>query len=92
MKRILALVQLTVAAVLFLFAVLSLVNIVMLATREETISVVNAFIGLGVLVIGLTAMSHILFKKGMTNLRDTDNAPGPSGNHGDPRHESRSEH
>ena len=78
MNRLIAILQLLGAAVLFLFALLSLINILFIVTREETISVVNAMIGLGVLVICLTAIGTVLYKKGLHNWRNQE-AAGTSG-------------
>lgn len=69
MSRLIAVGQLLLAAILAMFALFSLANILFIASRQETISVVNAFIGLGVLVVCLAALARILLKKGLANWR-----------------------
>ena len=92
MNRLIAILQLLCAVVLFLFALLSLINILFIAPREETISVVNAMIGLGVLVVCLTAIGTVLFKKGMRKWRDPEAAGISSRGASDSSDDSRQGH
>ena len=47
------------------------VNIVLVAFRPETISVVNSFVGLGVMMIALFAFSRVLFSSGLRRWRSS---------------------
>ncbi len=69
MSKLIALIQVIVAIVLILLAGITLINLVLISTRPETISVVNALIGQGVLIICLLVIGRVLFKKGLTSLR-----------------------
>jgi multisubunit Na+/H+ antiporter MnhF subunit len=68
MNRFYAVLQVVLAAILYLMAFAILVNTVRIAFRPETISVVNAIIGLTVMLIGSLALARILMKKGLANL------------------------
>lgn len=68
MKKFLALLQILGAIVLHAIALATLLNIVFISTRPETISVVNAFIGLGVLCICSLAMGRVQWRKGRAAL------------------------
>lgn len=70
MARFVAILQLLVAALMLVLAVATLVNLVLIAGRPETISVVNAMIGQGVLIIALLVVAHIFSRKGLAKLRD----------------------
>lgn len=72
LDKFVAILQLLAAAILALFAILTLVNLAFITTRPETISVVNAIIGQGVLIICLSALANILFRKGLKQLRAGD--------------------
>ena len=61
--------QVLLAVVLGLVAVASAVNAVMLFPREETISVINGVIGLGILAIFSAATAHFLVRKVLRELR-----------------------
>lgn len=69
MKKFLALLQLLAAVVLYAIALATLLNMVFISTRPETISVVNAIIGLGVLFICSLALGRIQWRKGRAALR-----------------------
>ncbi|MEX2130857.1 MAG: hypothetical protein WD772_05175 [Pseudohongiellaceae bacterium] len=71
MNRLIAVLQLLLATVLFTFAALCLLNIIFVANRPETISVVNAFIGLGLLAVCLAAFGRIMLKKGLAGWYGT---------------------
>ncbi|GAB5501263.1 MAG: hypothetical protein PsegKO_35740 [Pseudohongiellaceae bacterium] len=93
MTKLKAIIQLLISAVLAVSAVASLVNMAFIITRPETISVVNAMIGLGTLAICLAALSRILLRRGLAQLRDPDPAgaaqSGPaSGTEDSSRHEA----
>ena len=61
--------QLFAAVVLAVIALVIVINWVLISTRPETISVVNALVGQGVLVIFVLVSSRILLRKGLAGLR-----------------------
>ncbi|MBT8147251.1 MAG: hypothetical protein KJN90_10395 [Gammaproteobacteria bacterium] len=69
MNRFLAVLQAGLAIVLFLIAMATLVNMVLIAMRPETISVVNTIIGQTVMIVCLVALGRILWRRGVTQLR-----------------------
>lgn len=69
MQKLVALIQLIASALISIAALAMLVNIILIIPRPETISVVNVLIGGGVLVVCLTALARILYKKGMAGLK-----------------------
>lgn len=69
MKKLIALLQILGAIVLHAIALATLLNMVFISTRPETISVVNAYIGLGVLCICSLALGRIQWRKGMARLK-----------------------
>ncbi len=79
MNKFLALLQLLVSVILYAIALASLLNAVFLSSRPETISVVNAYIGLGVLCICSLALGRVQWRKGLARLRATTTAPGDVG-------------
>lgn len=81
MQKFIALLQLLLCLILVIVAAAILVNLVLISTRPETISVVNTLIGQGVLIIALMAFCRILYKKGLTGLKATNESrdkPGSS--------------
>lgn len=66
------------AVILHLVAFACFLNILFISTRPETISVVNAAIGLGVLGIAALAMGRIQWRKGRAALAASiqENSPG----------------
>ena len=72
MEKFIALPQVFIAAVLALLALATLVNLVFISTRPETISVVNTLIGQGLLIVCMAALCNILFRKGWKQLRSGD--------------------
>ena len=74
MNRLIAFLQVIAALILAILAIATLVNSILIATRPETISVVNAFIGQGVVIISLLALATICLRKGLKNLRRADPA------------------
>jgi hypothetical protein len=69
MERMFGVAQLLFSGVFAASALGTLINMLFIASRPETISVVNSIIGQLVLIICLLALSRILFKKGMLRLR-----------------------
>ena len=72
MNKFIAAIQLFASALLSIAALAMLVNIIFIIPRPETISVVNALIGGGVLVVCLAAIARVLFKKGLAGLRQDE--------------------
>lgn len=75
MNKFLAIIQLLMALCVGLAAIATLVNMVLIATRPETISVVNAIIGQGVLIVCFLVMSRVLLKKGLAGLKQANTDP-----------------
>lgn len=69
MNRLLAILQLFGAAICCAVAITTLINLIFISQRPETISVVNTIIGQGVLIIGFSAFSKILFSKGLKRFK-----------------------
>ncbi|MDX1490692.1 MAG: hypothetical protein R3332_05360 [Pseudohongiellaceae bacterium] len=64
MERLVGIFQIMFAGVFIAMALATLVNLGFILMRPETVSVVNSIIGQGVLIICMTAISRILFRKG----------------------------
>jgi len=69
MDKVVAVIQLIASALVSVMALGTLINLVIITTRPETISVVNVMIGQGVLIICLMVLARVLFKKGLAGLR-----------------------
>mgnify|MGYP006115190751 CR=1 FL=1 len=69
MNKLKAILQLALATILAITAAATLVNLILITMRPETISVVNAIIGQGVIIIGLLVMSSILFRNGKQQFK-----------------------
>jgi hypothetical protein len=69
MNKIIAIIQLVGSAVVSLAAIATLVNLIFISTRPETISVVNTLVGQGVLIVCLLVLARILFRKGLAGLK-----------------------
>jgi len=69
MNKLVAVIQLIGSALISITALAMLVNLIFIATRPETISVVNAMIGGGVLVVCLPVIATVLLKKGIAGLK-----------------------
>lgn len=69
MQKIIAVLQLIASALVSIMAMATLVNLIFISTRPETISVVNTLIGQGVLIICLLVLARVLFKKGVAGLK-----------------------
>ncbi len=77
--KILAVLQIILAGLLFLASLVTVINFLFIVFRPETISVVNALIGQGVIVICMMALARILLKKGRSGLTGTNDADASSG-------------
>ncbi len=71
MEKLIGIAQLLFAGVFAAMAVGTLVNMAFIATRPETISVVNAIVGQTLMVVCLLALARILFRKGTQRVRKT---------------------
>ena len=69
MERLFGIFQLMFAGVFAATAFGTLVNMIFISTRPETISVVNAIVGQTIMIICLLALSRLLFKKGTERVR-----------------------
>jgi hypothetical protein len=69
MNRFLAVLQAGLAVLLFVVAIATLLNMVLIAMRPETISVVNTIVGQTVMIVCLVALGRILWRRGMSELR-----------------------
>ena len=69
MNKLLAVIQLITSALVSIMALATLVNLIFISTRPETISVVNTLVGQGVLIIILLVLATVLFKKGLAGLK-----------------------
>jgi len=69
MNKLVALLQLLATVVLGIFALATAVNLILISMRPETISVVNAIIGQGILIICMLALASISLRKGLKGLR-----------------------
>jgi len=69
MNKLVAVIQLISSAGLSVMAVATLINLILISMRPETISVVNTLIGQGVLIICLLVLARVLFKKGLAGLK-----------------------
>ncbi|MDG1025620.1 MAG: hypothetical protein P8N94_04980 [Gammaproteobacteria bacterium] len=77
MNKIIAIIQLAGSAVVSLAAIATLVNLIFISTRPETISVVNTLVGQGVLIVCLLVLARILFRKGLAGLKQGKPATSP---------------
>lgn len=69
MNKLVAIIQLIASALVSVMALATLINLIFISTRPETISVVNTLIGQGVLIICLLVLARVLFKKGLAGLK-----------------------
>ena len=76
MNKLKPILKLLVGIILAISAVASLVNLVLIVGREETISVVNAVIGLAVLFFFLAPLAQILIRNSLRELRGTGESGG----------------
>lgn len=69
MNKLKPILKLLVGIILAISAIASLVNLLLIVGREETISVVNAVIGLAVLFFFLAPLAHIMIRNSLRELR-----------------------
>jgi hypothetical protein len=69
MDRMIGILQLLLSGVLGTMALSTLVNMILIAMRPETISVMNAAMGQLVVVIFLAVWSRVFFVKGQERVR-----------------------
>lgn len=69
MNKLVAVIQLIASAAVSVMALATLINLIFISMRPETISVVNTLIGQGVLIICLLVLARVLFKKGLAGLK-----------------------
>ena len=69
MNKLVAVIQLIGSAGVSVVALATLINLIFISTRPETISVVNTLVGQGVLIICLLALATVLFKRGLAGLK-----------------------
>ena len=75
MSKFIAVLQIVAAILLGILALATVVNLVLISTRPETISVVNTMVGQGVVIICLAAASNIFFRRGLEKYRQASAAP-----------------
>lgn len=69
MQKFIASLQLLVSVIALAAAVATAHNLYSLASRPETISVVNALVGQGVLIIAFLVIARLMFTKGLQRWR-----------------------
>ena len=69
MNKLVAVIQLVASAGLSVMALATLINLIFISMRPETISVVNTLIGQGVLIICLLVLARVLLRKGLVGLK-----------------------
>ena len=69
MQKLIATLQLLTAALLIGVALTTLFNLILIAMRPETISVVNIMIGQGLLIAILPALATTLTRRALTRWR-----------------------
>ena len=75
MSKFIAVLQIIAAILLGILALATVVNLVLISTRPETISVVNTMVGQGVVIICLAAASNIILRRGLEKYRQSSAAP-----------------
>ncbi len=75
MKKLTAFTQLFLALLSTIFGLTTLTNLIFISQRPETISVVNAIIGQGVLNSAFFALARIHYRKAMAKIKE---APVPT--------------
>jgi len=76
MHKLLAVLQIVLALILLVIAAGTLINMVLIAMRPETISVVNTLIGQTLMIVCLVALGRILLKKGRAKYAAGSDDPG----------------
>ena len=69
MSKLVAVLQLLASALVTVMALATLINLIFISTRPETISVVNTLIGQGVLIICLLVLTRVLFRRGIAGWK-----------------------
>lgn len=69
MIKFIAVIQLLTAVIIAVAVIATCINLLLILTRPETISVVNTMIGQGILIICMIAIANILFRKGLAALK-----------------------
>jgi hypothetical protein len=69
MNKLVAVIQFITSALVSVMALATLINLIFISTRPETISVVNTLVGQGVLIIILLVLATVLFKKGLAGWK-----------------------
>ncbi|HJO11271.1 MAG: hypothetical protein QGG67_19080 [Gammaproteobacteria bacterium] len=69
MARLYATLQIIGAVVLGVIAAATAVNMILIATRPDTISVVNVIVGQTLIIVCLIALARLLILKGIHALR-----------------------
>ena len=69
MDRLVGIFQLLFAGVFAATAMGTLVNMIFISTRPETISVVNAIVGQTIMIVFLLALARLLFRRGTQRVR-----------------------
>ena len=68
MQRLIAIMQFILSGLCAVLAAATLVNFGFIATRPDSLSVANVFVGQGLLIICLAALSTVLFRRARRNL------------------------
>jgi hypothetical protein len=76
MHKLLAVLQIVLALILLVIAAGTMINMVLIAMRPETISVVNTLIGQTLMIVCLVALGRILLKKGLAKYAAGSDEPG----------------
>ena len=71
MVRFYAILQIVGAVVLGVIAAATAANMILIATRPETISVVNVIVGQTLMIVCLIALARVLILKGLHSLRES---------------------
>ncbi len=69
MSKLVAVLQVLAAVILAIIALATAINLILISTRPETISVVNTLVGQGVLIVIALALAQFLLRKGYSVLR-----------------------
>ena len=77
MNKLLAVIQLITSVLVSIMALATLINLIFISTRPETISVVNTLVGQGVLITILLVLATVLFKKGLASLKRVKSIVSP---------------
>lgn len=68
MQRVIAIMQFVLSGLCALLAFATVVNFGFIVTRPDSISVANVFVGQGLLITILAALSTVLFRRARRNL------------------------